>query len=641
MTTVVSEACSRADVLYSESRTAFNSDEGLTTSKTSDRRTAAGRGGARPSGLHFVAATETKSLREVGIAAIDSTLSSVTLMQFCDTSSYMFTLSTLFYLDPSLIILPRLFTERSAFHKEIEDEYAQEGELSYVDEIAKRYFDENVGEEIYGRSRSASSGDSGLCKNSRTSCMAALAALIRYVEFQMEVTFPRNTLKIKFKHLDKFMIIDAAAVKHLELTEDARRSKAQRSLLGLFKCATVGGARMLRQNLTSPLTDEQEINARLDAVAYLVGGDCVGVANGGPSSSSSAAPVGAHHPSSSSAVSSVSNGTEGGGVSNGNARGGGVENPPVGADSSSRMESLQLVLRTFASLDVLIGRFASKPLKLDFNYYKRMAKSVVALLASIDGARRLYRYLERADGIALFHAMKEGLRLDEFDEVESALHETIDVTFLEGPASGTGRNALSLTAQRLMRVVKSSPHSLLDVAREKYSEVLGEIMTYCDRLKDAEPSLQLKLEHTETRGHHLSVSAKALQKEPFPEFVNRVKKGATRILCSTRALQYWDKSLSELRTEIFEMSYRELEGVLSVIEDKLTTFHFLSDCVSSMDLLLAFAKFATEHSPTVRPLFVPEESPILVRDARHPIVEAACAEAFKDFVPVSAAPSCQ
>lgn len=72
--------------------------------------------------------------------------------------------------------------------------------------------------------------------------------------------------------LSDFMVLDAETRRNLELTETLRDGKTEWSLLGILdRTQTPMGKRLLRSWVNKPLLDIEQINQRLDAVAYFYG----------------------------------------------------------------------------------------------------------------------------------------------------------------------------------------------------------------------------------------------------------------------------------------------------------------------------------------------------------------------------------
>src|SRR5690606_35778331 len=64
--------------------------------------------------------------------------------------------------------------------------------------------------------------------------------------------------------------IDAATRANLELTRTLSGSRDGSLLKAMDRTVTGGGARLLAERLTAPLTDPAAINARLDQVSFLL-----------------------------------------------------------------------------------------------------------------------------------------------------------------------------------------------------------------------------------------------------------------------------------------------------------------------------------------------------------------------------------
>lgn len=107
--------------------------------------------------------------------------------------------------------------------------------------------------------------------------IAASGALVEYLrETQKRALVNLNSIKVVNR--DKFMTLDANAVRNLELVRSNAENKKYGSLLWVLDQTKTGmGARMLNRMLLSPLKDVEEINYRLDGVEELVSSSVVRV----------------------------------------------------------------------------------------------------------------------------------------------------------------------------------------------------------------------------------------------------------------------------------------------------------------------------------------------------------------------------
>ena len=99
----------------------------------------------------------------------------------------------------------------------------------------------------------------------------AAGALFRYL-YETQKTDMEQMTAITPYFSDRFMVLDTATRRNLELTETLREKLKRGSLLGVLdRTKTAMGARMMRSMIEQPLIDPKEINNRLDAVDELTG----------------------------------------------------------------------------------------------------------------------------------------------------------------------------------------------------------------------------------------------------------------------------------------------------------------------------------------------------------------------------------
>jgi len=99
--------------------------------------------------------------------------------------------------------------------------------------------------------------------------MAAAAAAVAYVEKTQIAERPPLGAPER-ESAASTLFIDPATRANLELVKTLSGERDGSLLHALNRTVTGGGARLLAERLMSPLTDPEKINARLDAVAYLI-----------------------------------------------------------------------------------------------------------------------------------------------------------------------------------------------------------------------------------------------------------------------------------------------------------------------------------------------------------------------------------
>jgi len=104
----------------------------------------------------------------------------------------------------------------------------------------------------------------------RPAAVAAAAGLLQYVQ-ETQHCRPQHIDSLLFHEPARFLLLDPATRRNLELERSIRDGTAQGSFLHTIDLAvTSGGARLLRRWLLAPLLDPREISLRHDAVEQFV-----------------------------------------------------------------------------------------------------------------------------------------------------------------------------------------------------------------------------------------------------------------------------------------------------------------------------------------------------------------------------------
>ncbi|KAJ3055925.1 MutS protein msh4 [Rhizophlyctis rosea] len=222
------------------------------------------RGPGAPDTYFVVAIIEGRgAASEVGIAAIDLRTSECILSQ-----TYVKTLHKLNLLEPVQIVTSITTVEpKSKLISIIEDALPD----VEVTALMRKYFNDNAGVQYikqYGLAEEYGSLMLGI--SAKYFCLAATAALLKYVESMQNVLFTSHSIRFKYQTVEGSMMIDAATARNLELVVNIVQPKSTHTLLGVLnKTQTAMGARLLRMNILQPLCDISTLNARLDAVEDL------------------------------------------------------------------------------------------------------------------------------------------------------------------------------------------------------------------------------------------------------------------------------------------------------------------------------------------------------------------------------------
>ena len=99
--------------------------------------------------------------------------------------------------------------------------------------------------------------------------LSAISGAIAYVE-KTQISERPPLARPEREESGASLFIDAATRANLELTRTLSGSRDGSLLKSIDRTVTGGGARLLAERLTSPLTDPDAINARLDSVSFLL-----------------------------------------------------------------------------------------------------------------------------------------------------------------------------------------------------------------------------------------------------------------------------------------------------------------------------------------------------------------------------------
>lgn len=134
--------------------------------------------------------------------------------------------------------------------------------------LASHYFDEEICRKSLLKHFHVSSL-LGLGVEEFPSGLIAAGALLQYL-YETQMTSLEHFTHLYPYLTNKYMLLDGATRRNLELIETLREKQKKGSLLGVLdRTKTAMGGRLLRKYIEQPLIDRQEIEERLDAVEEL------------------------------------------------------------------------------------------------------------------------------------------------------------------------------------------------------------------------------------------------------------------------------------------------------------------------------------------------------------------------------------
>ncbi|KAM9324666.1 mutS protein homolog 4 [Gastrophryne carolinensis] len=220
----------------------------------------------------IVAVVEGRGLArgEIGMASVDLKNPDVVLCQFADSSIYVKVITRLQILAPLEILMPDTACE-SGKTTELFKLITEHFKNVSFNTVQRRYFNETKGLECIERLCAPEFSTVLMEVTSKYYCLAAVAALLKYVEFIQNSVYAPKSLKFRFQGSEQTAMIDSESAQNLELLVNNRDSRNDHSLFGVLNnTKTPGGSRRLRSNILEPLTDLNTINTRLDCIQELL-----------------------------------------------------------------------------------------------------------------------------------------------------------------------------------------------------------------------------------------------------------------------------------------------------------------------------------------------------------------------------------
>ncbi|HOK41329.1 MAG TPA: DNA mismatch repair protein MutS [bacterium] len=103
----------------------------------------------------------------------------------------------------------------------------------------------------------------------KTNAIQSAGAIIEYLKDTQKTSSFEHINKIQYYNPSKYMILDAATIRNLEIIQSINQGEKNASLFFILdETETNAGARLLKKWLLQPLKDVQEINKRLFSVKY-------------------------------------------------------------------------------------------------------------------------------------------------------------------------------------------------------------------------------------------------------------------------------------------------------------------------------------------------------------------------------------
>uniref|UniRef100_A0A667XC79 DNA mismatch repair protein n=1 Tax=Myripristis murdjan TaxID=586833 RepID=A0A667XC79_9TELE len=220
----------------------------------------------------IVAVVEGRGLArgEIGMASLDLKCPELVLSQFADTGTYAKVITKLHVLVPLEILMPDTASEKGKGTK-LFNLITENFQGVTFTSIQRKYFNESKGLDYIQQLCAPEFSTVLMEVQAKYYCLAAAAAVLKYLEFIQNSVYAPKSLKVSFKGSEQTAMIDSVSVTNLELVVNNRDHRSEHTLFGILNhTKTAGGARRLRSNILEPLLDVDTINIRLDTIHELL-----------------------------------------------------------------------------------------------------------------------------------------------------------------------------------------------------------------------------------------------------------------------------------------------------------------------------------------------------------------------------------
>ncbi|XP_033642505.1 mutS protein homolog 4-like [Asterias rubens] len=487
---------------------------------------------------------------EIGLASIDLKQPELILSQFSDSQSYVKMTTKLQIHQPVEIVMPITACEGGSMtklFKLISDNFHN----TSIATVQRKYFNETKGLQYIKHLCVSDFSSVEMEITSKYYCLAAAAALLKYVEFIQNIVYAPNSLKVVFRGSEQSTMIDSTTARNLELVQNMKDPKSGHTLYGVLNYTkTLAGARLLRANILQPPCALDTISLRLDVVTELT-------------------------------------------------------------EQEELFYNLQSVLARFLDVDHLLSLCVQIPKQETVKTAESKITNVIHLKHTLELVPPLMMALQGSKN-KLLQAYCKSLSDDRFSAMLDRLHTVIN----DGTRYQKG--TLNMRTQKCF-AVKPNINGLLDVARRTYTEIVDDIADLIVQLGE-QYGLPLKTSYSCSRGFFIQMYCGAknpVQPESLPPVFTKVIRTRNSLSFTSADLIKLNNRVRESLNEIYLMTNIVVSELLNEIREHVGCLYKLAECVSTLDMLVAFAHACT-LAEYVRPDFT---DTLAIKNGKHPILD--------------------
>ena len=173
--------------------------------------------------------------------------------------------------------------------------------------------------------------------------------------------------------------------------------------------------------------------------------------------------------------------------------------------------------------------------------------------------------------------------------------------------------------------IRSGFNAKLDELRDIKDHGKDIILKIEARERDATGIRTLRIGYNRVFGYYIEVSKSFKDKVPMSYQRRQTLANSERY--TTDELKEIEEKILSSEDGALRLEAELYEQIKAVLASNINNFKKLSAAVARLDVLISFAQVAKSNK-YVRPVIVPQESPLVIREGRHPVVEMISKERF-------------
>ncbi|KAN0001110.1 hypothetical protein ACTFIZ_000022 [Dictyostelium cf. discoideum] len=510
----------------------------------------------------IVAICENKT-REIGYSSYNIESGEIETGQFCDSQTYFHLYTKLYFLNPSIIVIPPIEQNREMV-KLIENAYPN----VKIIPIIKKLFNENEGISLMNQ----------YCLIDKISIIekftkdkvlsqSSFNALIKYLE-QDGIMFVKNCIRIKYSGSENSMQIDAETIKNLELIHSSNDGSRNCTLYqSINNTSTSQGSRLLISSIVQPSNDLEIIKHRQNAIKQLLSNQRVVF---------SLTPL----------LSKIQD-----------------------IDKSLLQFSQQNKQITIKSIETSIKCF------IDF-------KNIFEILPKISNLLNSGTICDNP----MLNLIKGKLN-NETNNIlikESSKVLNVNLNFQlskqdQQEQQQQQQQQVNKINYKIIMYIKDGVNGLLDVCKKTYKEITDDINKLTKFYKEQFKLPQLKLQHCQTKGYYYSLQCKNKTLFHLPNVFVRSSYRNQRYYLFSEELTSLSRRSREVFEEIIILSAQSIEKLIECYRSHISELYNISESISLLDFLVSGALYSLQLDQSVCPEIFNGKGPLAIKSGYHPL----------------------